>query len=280
MLPWRREGGIKKCETGVKPNFIMLKQFGFDLTKRFKMSLRLFTSSAFPRRTPALRFLSSKSGIAVPELGVASKDADGARELYDKWAEDYDEALKSWSYPVPARVAEELIELGVPKDAKLLDLGCGTGMSGEALREAGFDGELVGVDISQVSLDVLMKDKPGLYDSSTVGNLDQRLPEVLGSGEFDAIVSVGVLSYVENFGSLFGEAARLCKPGSGVFLFSHRDNLWDNDDRDCKTAAGSLEEDGTWKRVLEGPPEAYMPDNPDPEENSKRIRLIAYRREA
>ena len=61
-------------------------------------------------------------------------------------------------------MAETLAAHGVPSTAAILDLGCGTGMSGEALRahDPSFSGALTGADISQKSLDLVAAMKPGL----------------------------------------------------------------------------------------------------------------------
>ena len=52
---------------------------------------------------------------------------------------------------------------------RVLDLGCGTGMSGEALKEHGFEGPFTGVDISQKSLDWMQTNKPGVYAHTVKG---------------------------------------------------------------------------------------------------------------
>jgi len=81
------------------------------------------------------------------------------------------ESLRSWEYPAPSRAAETLKEHGVDSASRLLDLGCGTGMLGDALRETGFEGEIEGVDISQASLEFAMA-KPGVYATTYAGSLD------------------------------------------------------------------------------------------------------------
>merc|ERR1740121_2330851 len=79
---------------------------------------------------------STGTGIPAPQLGEFPKTADGARQLYDSWAADYDAALRSWSYPAPKRTAALLAEyLPSVRDGVVLDAGCGTGLSGEALLE-------------------------------------------------------------------------------------------------------------------------------------------------
>lgn len=218
---------------------------------------------------------STMSGVAHAALGQFSKNAEGAEALYDEWAESYDEALSSWHYPVPGRVAETLLSCNVPTDGSIVDLGCGTGMSGEAIR-AKFTGSLTGLDISSGSLKLIGEKKPNVYTSTHVANLDKPL-DMLKDGPYDAFVSVGVFSYVEKFDVLFQQIASLLKPG-GVLIFSHHVAYWDDDRRGNRTVAEDMQAKGIWKIESVGEGEAYMPNNPDPAENSKRIRIIVLRK--
>lgn len=214
--------------------------------------------------------------VAVPELGTIPKTAAGARELYDGWAASYDEALASWDYPAPRRVATTLKDAGVSAGSRILDIGCGTGMSGEACRALGLGtgGGVVGVDISPISCDLALA--KGCYEAALVANLEEPLP--FADASFDAVACVGVLSYVEHFDVLFPEVVRVLRP-RGVAVFTHRDDLWDNDDRGCRSAAEALEASAAWA-VFVGEPETYMPNNPDEEERAKRIRVVVATRSA
>jgi len=236
-----------------------------------------------PASRPTLaRFVGASRGMsdaglgeAVPSLTTTPKNAEGAKQLYDEWAGGYDDALQSWGYPAPRRVAEVLAEMGVGASQRVLDLGCGTGMSGAALLAAGIgkDGGLVGTDISQASLDIAMA--KGFYASVVFANLDEPLP--FDGATFDAVACVGVLSYVERFDVLFPELARVLRPG-GVFVTTHREVLWDNDERECRSAASAVADRGIWSIERIGEPEAYMPKNPDPDERAKRIRVLGFRK--
>jgi predicted TPR repeat methyltransferase len=218
---------------------------------------------------------SNKSGIEVSALANAPKTAAGAKQLYDSWATTYESALTSWEYPAPRRVAETLRQHGVnPQHARLLDLGCGTGMAGVALRGAGFAGEINGVDISESSLK-LASGKQGVYTHTYAGSLDERMG-FIDPGGYDAAVSVGVLSYVEEFHSFFSETCRVCRPGA-VVVMTHRRSLWDNDYRGVRSASAALVDAGRWTVEAIGEGEEYMPANPDPVERAKLVRLLVWR---
>eukprot|EP00658_Telonema_sp_P-2_P001201 TRINITY_DN10461_c0_g1_i12.p1 TRINITY_DN10461_c0_g1~~TRINITY_DN10461_c0_g1_i12.p1 ORF type:complete len:232 (+),score=68.80 TRINITY_DN10461_c0_g1_i12:126-821(+) len=208
-----------------------------------------------------VRGQTTMSGMAVPALGNAPKTAEGAKQLYDEWAASYDASLKSWGYRAPQRVAEELASAGLPAESELLDLGCGTGMSGEAL--SAVSARLIGADISPESLEVARSKE--IYSETHVANLDLALP--MEAACFDGVACVGVMSYVERFDQFLGEVIRVLKPG-GLFVATHRKELWDENKRDCRAQAELLVESHQWEMVCVGEPEPYMPENPDPIELS------------
>ena len=73
---------------------------------------------------------------------------DSSQDIYDDWAEDYDRHLLSeFGYISPRIAAEELARVLEPKDAQIIDYGCGTGLVGEALAATGYR-RVDGVDIS------------------------------------------------------------------------------------------------------------------------------------
>ena len=67
-------------------------------------------------------------------------------DLYADWAANYDGDLAKAVYCTPSRIAAALIKV-TARDAKVLDFGCGTGLSGKAMQSAGFS-NLEGVDVS------------------------------------------------------------------------------------------------------------------------------------
>lgn len=64
--------------------------------------------------------------------------AEEATAFYDEWANTYDGELTESGYVTPDRCARALAEACETLDAPVLDLGCGTGLSGRALVKQGF----------------------------------------------------------------------------------------------------------------------------------------------
>lgn len=218
----------------------------------------------------------TKFGKAKPELGTTPKTKDGAVKLYDDWAEDYDETLKSWGYVAHDRCAEMLKEFCVAskppafssKDERVLDAGCGTGISGEALQRQGFL-RVTGLDVSPASLDLIKQKKPGLYEELGVADLDVALK--FPDNAFAGAVCVGVLSYVNNYEGLFSEWCRTLRKG-GLVVFTHRQGQGPALD----DAATNLEKAGKWKKLKETGPMDYMPKNPEKEEREKKIKYYVF----
>jgi predicted TPR repeat methyltransferase len=192
---------------------------------------------------------------------------------YDAWALTYDQTLREWGYEAPEKIAELLADhrsgSSIPLRAPVLDCGCGTGLSSEALSANGFE-SMYGVDVSDESL-ALCKTK-GLHEVLELCELDTE-PLPFSTDIFGAVVCVGVLSYVKEFEHIFGEWCRATRPG-GLCAFTTR--TWDEDTNGIRTAAERLVSRGKWRQRYMSDPSPYMPNNPLPDESSKRIRYLIY----
>jgi len=194
--------------------------------------------------------------------------------LYDKWASTYDQTLVSWGYVSHKGVAEHLSkfaeELSLQKDFKLLDAGCGTGLSGEALKAKGFS-NLVGADCSAESLKLLQE--KNLYAGLEQCDLEATLP--FEKNEFGFVTCVAVLSYIHNFRAVFSEWCRITRPG-GLIAFTHREDLWGADVDGVQSIAKELEQSGTWQQLLLAEPSYSMPDKPT-SAPMKKIHYVVYK---
>ncbi|WP_299369951.1 methyltransferase domain-containing protein [uncultured Tateyamaria sp.] len=81
-----------------------------------------------------------------------ARDAASTRVLYDDWAASYEAEVSENGYATPGRCASALKSLTDDMQQPVLDFGCGTGLSGLALRLAGFE-TLDGVDLSAEMLE-------------------------------------------------------------------------------------------------------------------------------
>ena len=185
-------------------------------------------------------------------LDQGTSDPHAAAERYDDWAKSYDDDLAAWSYQGPATVAD-LVVGRHPEATSVLDVGCGTGLVGRALRDRGYAGRLVGLDISQASLDVAQAS--GIYESTQQADLQQRLP--VDDDSVDAVVCVGVMTYLPEVEAVWREFARVARP-SGLVVVTQREDLWQG--RDCPAVVDRLQEEGVWVPLDITGPAPYLPE--------------------
>jgi predicted TPR repeat methyltransferase len=137
-------------------------------------------------------------------------------QLFDHYAQNFDAHLVDvLKYSVPEKLAD-LLRPRADGSAQwtIVDLGCGTGLSGAAV--APFAKHLVGVDLSAKMLDKARERK--LYHR--LEQLD-LLPMMQGepASTFDVVFSADVFVYVGALDDLMSEASRLLRPG-GYLAFS------------------------------------------------------------
>lgn len=147
------------------------------------------------------------------------------RHLFDGYADIFDQHLVDHlGYQVPQRIASLLSVLdgGKPRYRQALDLGCGTGLSGIAVRAR--TEHLIGVDISPRMLAKALD--AGVYDQV----IEQDLFEFLAFCDvrFDLIVAADVLIYVGALDDLFA-AIRGCACDGALFMMSVELNSGEGD---------------------------------------------------
>jgi len=144
------------------------------------------------------------------------------RRLFDQYAARYDGALiEHLHYRGPAllrdAVAAAMRAAGRPPhfDA-MLDLGCGTGLAGAALRP--YVDRLVGVDLSPAM--VAQAAGKGLYDRLVTAEAKAALAdEIAACARYDLVVAADVFVYVNDLAPILGAIAKLLAPG-GILAFT------------------------------------------------------------
>ena len=165
-------------------------------------------------------------GALISSLKEGSTDPVRIEAYYDAWANQYDQDLESWNYNAPTEVSELLLEK-VNAGSDVLDVGCGTGLLGDALTKRQ-SLRLTGIDLSKNSLQI--SKRRGCYSTLKQLNL-QSVPLPFENDTFDAAVSVGVLTYIPDAAALLSDLCRIVKP-TGYIIFTHRDDRWKTDDFD------------------------------------------------
>ncbi|WP_424103428.1 class I SAM-dependent DNA methyltransferase [Moorena producens] len=192
------------------------------------------------------QFLSNWSNRWNTEIAEVEKE-------YDTLAQVYEDQVLNWQYACH-QVAAELMAKFVASDGKILDLGCGTGLAGQALREQGYK-TIIGVDISQKSLDIA-RDK-NIYTALYKADIQQELP--FQDHEFDGIISTAVLTNMETSNVLY-KFCRVVKPG-GYLVFTNREDI--HYQKQFDVTLQQMESEGILKPAYLSPPQPYLPNNHD-----------------
>ncbi|KZL19232.1 Trans-aconitate 2-methyltransferase [Pseudovibrio axinellae] len=135
--------------------------------------------------------------------------------LFDQHAEVFDMVLvDQLGYSVPLMVRDRIEKLELGPFKRLLDLGCGTGLSGAALHD--FVPHKTGVDIAEGMVEIA--DEKEIYDDLYVGEVVEFL-KVDEDERWDLIVATDVLPYMGELEEFFaGVASNIAQ--KGVFAFS------------------------------------------------------------
>ncbi len=165
-----------------------------------------------------------------------ARDAESTRRLYDDWAESYEAELSTNGYATPGRCADALAAQVTDNSVPVLDFGCGTGLSGRALRAAGFL-RIDGVDLSPDMLK-LAREK-GIYRKLDVIEADAPLP--IQPGSYDAICAAGVIGAGAAPVSVLDLLMEALAPG-GRLVFSFNDHALAEPEYEAKLK--SLLDDG------------------------------------
>lgn len=169
------------------------------------------------------------AGLKLALLGGAETPAQPSSlyvaQLFDDYAGRFDKALvEKLDYTVPEKLAVLIAgHTGDARFASVIDLGCGTGLFGERIRERA--DRLEGFDLSANML-AKAQDK-GIYDHLAQADLSLP-PETSGlfsdmqQERADLVSAADVLMYLGNLDSVFVIATDLLSSG-GLFAFSVED---------------------------------------------------------
>ncbi|NKB61975.1 MAG: methyltransferase domain-containing protein [Gammaproteobacteria bacterium] len=171
-----------------------------------------------PENSSGISELKSKEFLA--EAYGLSDDND-MRLFYQKWADDYDaQMIEGLGYCSPRLIAEQLTRYLTNQESKVLDIGCGTGLTSKYLHDEGFKA-LHGLDLSPDMIEVA--GKRGIYQGLRV--VDVNLPLPYDDGEFDAIISSGTFTHGHVGPEPFHEISRITRLGGFIACTIHGE-LW------------------------------------------------------
>ena len=163
---------------------------------------------------------------------------EGARSLYDEWAETYDKTIfdPAHNYVAPALSAAALLDVfnsdnqrDQGETLEILDAGCGTGIVGvdfhkkAEAQNPNINMKIDGIDLSTGMLDIARK--TGVYRSLETADLSQ-LPTSIPDHRYDAVICVGVLTTGHVGPGALAEFVRVVKSG-GYIVATVKEDFWE-----------------------------------------------------
>lgn len=155
-------------------------------------------------------------------------DSDYVRQVFDVFADSFDNALAGLNYRVPQLIADSLNEKkadSAEEKIRILDLGCGTGLVAEKLKKIWPGSVICGVDISAGMLK--QAKQKNVYNQLVKGDLETFV--FRRETVFDLVVAADVLTYFGELKTIFSGVFLQLKKG-GKFIFSVSKNHHDNAD--------------------------------------------------
>ncbi len=154
--------------------------------------------------------------IALADSAPPPRASDRTiQHIYKGFACTYEERmLKDLEYKGPERICDALrAVMGEPSGLAVLDLGCGSGLSGMSLKS--FAARMVGVDLSPEMIELARA--RNIYDRLEIAEIVSWVNAT--TEVFDLVVSLDCLIYFGDLHEIVAAVAKKLPPG-GIFAFS------------------------------------------------------------
>ena len=138
------------------------------------------------------------------------------KRFFNSYANHFEEHLvQNLGYNTPTLFLDEIKKLKSKNTIynNVIDLGCGTGLSGELFRPLAKT--LIGVDLSSNMLSIARE--KNIYDNLLEGEIVEKLSQI--NKQFDLFICADVIVYFGELNSLFKEIKNYSRPSS-LFIFS------------------------------------------------------------
>ena len=133
---------------------------------------------------------------------IAFFDGHGASNAYDVFTPN----TNQWLIDIFVRLS------ALPRGARIADLGCGSGVFSDVLRQRGYD--CTGVDLSPALIRIAKQKYPGI--EFIEGDIE-RLP--FADASFDGVLLAGVLHHFTDRSQSVAEIKRILRPGGKFVAF-------------------------------------------------------------
>lgn len=205
----------------------------------------------------------NKSAREILNYSIAATDRSRANELYNTWANKFDDDMEKVAYYGPKQLLEQFDKLNVPKNARILDVCSGTGAVARELAKRGYT-DIHAYDGSEGMIRRAKKD--GIYKSYVHQLYEPGVKMPFVSAEFDCVLLAAIFAPGHLPIVALREICRITKKG-GVIAWINSDPAY-YEDKDEQYANGGfyklldeLTQKGYWKACESFPVliKPYMP---------------------
>ena len=183
------------------------------------------------------------------DMDFEADKASQLKQIYADWAatydQDNDDTLGTVSQPT---TVEMFARHCADPNAKIIDVGCGTGLVGQHLESAGYRN----FDGTDPSLEMLEQAKARDYRNLFLLESDQPLP--VADQSYDATLCVGVFTHGHLGSEGIDELIRVTKH-NGLICFTVNEGVWESGE--FEQAINTHTQQGRWK-ILEMQRRDYM----------------------
>tara|TARA_B100000927_G_scaffold257941_1_gene226126 strand:+ start:146 stop:754 length:609 start_codon:yes stop_codon:yes gene_type:complete len=187
------------------------------------------------------------------------------RKYYDNWSSEYDQSLHQWNYKAPKQSVKILTKFVKKKPKYLLDLACGTGLFAEKLLKEYPNCICDGSDISSKIMNISKHKK--IYRKLFKSNFEKKIAV---KSKYNIVSLIGAMTYCKDHQKLFENVSSYLV-NKGLFIFTHRVDLWEKFDFDT-----IIRNNSHFQLLFKSRPLNYLPKNKDFTSKIKiRIVLLA-----
>nr|XP_054748350.1 methyltransferase-like protein 27 [Lytechinus pictus] len=181
------------------------------------------------------------------KLITACRDMEAKKKLYSKWASFYDEDMDVLGYQGYGVMGKRVTDLITDKEAKILDIGCGTGRFGLELHSLRYT-NIHGVDGNNNFLE--KSRKRHVYTNLKQCWFGANVISPYENGAFDIVVAVSSFGPLVLDHSALPEIDRLTRTGGYFILFIRKSSLEMEDEIfNVKSVFDEWIASGKWERL-------------------------------
>ena len=168
-------------------------------------------------------------GLALTNgKAMQNSDADFIRETFNSFAPEFETTLTDLEYQAPKLIMEALeknLKKSIFKKYHIPDLGCGTGLCGQAIKPFASSRGLIGVDLSDKMLEIA--EQKEVYAQLICDDICHYMEN--SEYFFHIMTAADVLTYFGDLTKVFVRIWRSLTP-DGLFVFTFSENDFNNED--------------------------------------------------